>query len=145
MTAEVLIPEMLALRGESTVARVDRPIGVKRSTSDVTTAMASAPTSTAAWFSLSVTSRKPMWKMSGGFLISPWISKIWSLLNGNRIFVSAGSATQRPTVDTNRTVGETCVSRRNSTAQRNRPMSGATTRIETMAAGTMSQPFSWFR
>ena len=111
----------------------------------MTSAMAAALTSTAIWFSLTATSSQPMLKMSGGFFTNPWISKIWSLLKGNRIFVSAGSATHKPIVDTSRTVGDACVRRRKSTAHRNRPRSGATTRIDTIAAGRMSQPFSWFR
>ncbi len=42
---------------------------------------------------------------------------------------SAGSATERPIVETSRTAGGASLSRRNSTAQRNSPSSGENTKI----------------
>ena len=140
--AEVLIPEIRAVRGESTAARIESPIGVMRMRIVSSTAIAVAATITAAWFSFTLMPRTP--KMSGGPLTRPWASKTSDLLNGNRIFTRAGSATQRPTVETNRTSGGAWVSRRNNAHQRNSPSSGHITKIVKNAAAGIDQPCSWF-
>jgi hypothetical protein len=51
---------------------------------------------------------------SAGERISPSGWKMSSPEKGNRIRTNAGSATQRPTVETSRTVGDAWVRRRNS-------------------------------
>ncbi len=139
--AEVLMPDNRAVRGESTEARVASPIGVARSTTVRVTTTTTAAIRTAAWFSFTLT---PMTsKMSGGLLVSPWASKISALENGKRIFVSAGSATQRPTVETKRTSGGAWVSRRKRTAQRNRPSSGHMISTVMAPAVGIDQPSWW--
>ncbi len=73
--------------------------------------------------------------------MSPWGWKTSSVENGNSILITAGSATQSPTVETSRTVGLVWVRRRNSAKYRNSPSSGATTRIVNGAATSMLHPF----
>jgi hypothetical protein len=52
VTASVFTPAISALRGWSTVTRVASPSGVNRRISDVPTAITTALTITANWFSL---------------------------------------------------------------------------------------------
>jgi hypothetical protein len=139
VTADVLIPEMPATRGVSTVARIDNPSGVRRISAVRPAATTAAPTRTTSWFALIATPKTS--NTRGSPSISPSGSKISLLVNGNTTFTKAGSATQRPTVETNRTTGGVCARRRNSAAQRNRPSAGDTSPIETNAAAGTDQPW----
>ena len=86
---------------------------MNRRTSVATIAMTAALMITTNWFSLTQLPNTLTKVSSAGLLMSPSGLKMSALDAVKTIFVMAGTATQRPTVETSRTVGVACVSRRN--------------------------------
>ena len=71
VTNVVLIPEISADRGESTVARVASPMGVDRSNTVSPMTTAAPPARIATWLALIDRSKMLRWKISAGSLTSP--------------------------------------------------------------------------
>ncbi len=86
---------------------------MNRRTSVATIAMTAALMITTNWFSLTQLPNTLTKVSSAGLLMSPSGLKMSAFDAVKTIFVTAGTATQSPTVDTRRTVGVECVSRRN--------------------------------
>ncbi len=137
VTNPVFTPLAPAIARESTAARTESPYGVARNSTTRTTAMSNAANTTATWFESTCT---PTIVYSCAGDQSMLGCRTDEAVLGYKIAASAGSATDRPMVETSRTEGGVSLKRLNSTAHKKRPASGEKTKIVTRPARCEFQP-----